>query len=173
MRDIKIFHPLYVMGYNFLYRHDKKYKSEVDHTVNEYKKINPDIDSKKIHRDVVKTNAETMYSAEEYLLFELYGKSTEERNSYCNIEELLEHFSFDKKINTLPDDKYGRYCVFSDYFKRDILFMDFSKEYTEDYEKFISLHNVFMAKPIRGTKGIGIKKLNSTEVPDIDSLKKK
>lgn len=152
---------------------DKNYKSDVDKAVKEYlSHFNCDsVD--KLRNDMIKANIVYGYTFDQYIGFDYYHRTKSERKDYMGQKERQELFS-KYPSNTLPRDKFERYSIFKDFFRRDVIRIDFNNntEESELYNEFISKHDEFIVKPMNGTKGKGIEKLFSADFPNLEALKK-
>lgn len=102
----------------------------------------------------------------EYRCFDFWGKDKIYRDRYISDEECLNRFRRDMNVNKLPRNKFERYKLFRRFFKREVVdvLMNNSDEDKQTYIKFQTNHTEAIAKPVKGTKGKGVEKINLTEV---------
>jgi len=107
----------------------------------------------------------------DYLLFEFWKKSTIERNSFFTKRRyfrLVKHF--DKKTFCHPNGKAFLYKKYSDYVKRDWMFVEESTE-EELIDSFIAKHGKVLIKPESSEQGKGIRTIRKDEIAEIAQLK--
>lgn len=114
----------------------------------------------------------TMYGAGymDYDLFEMYNLTDEERDTYITRgrnNDLIKKYNNQEYIHTFHNkDEFN--TVFKDFIKRDWIEVDTSSK--EDVLKFMKKHKVFMVKPISGTCGKGILKMNIKDYKCLDCI---
>lgn len=156
----------------FAYQFDKDYKNKVDTVVKTYCEHHEVNDEKRLRKAFIKENIENGFLTDAFIGCALYEKSDAERKEYLSDRVFSELYS-KGKLNTLPRDKYERYLIFKNTFKRDVIKIDFDFSVEEEmrYADFISKHGEFIAKPLKGTKGKGVEKLSKEDFSDLQSLK--
>lgn len=103
----------------------------------------------------------------DYDLFEMYNLADEERDTYITRgrnNELIQKYN-NPKFNYIFRNKVEFNTRFRSYIKRD--FIDVCSSPKELVLKFMEKHSIFMAKPVVGTCGKGIEKI---DVSVYDSL---
>ncbi len=103
----------------------------------------------------------------DYDLFEMYNLTDEQRDTYITRgrnNDLVKKYN-NPEFNHLFRNKVEFNTLFKDYIKRD--FIEVNKSSKEDVLKFMKKHSIFMAKPVIGTCGKGILKIN---IKDYNSL---
>lgn len=106
----------------------------------------------------------------DYDLFEMYNLTDEERNTYITRgrnNELVKKYN-NQEFNYIFRDKGKFNTKFKDYIKRDFIVVNESKK--EDVLKFIKKHNIFMAKPVVGTCGKGIEKIDTSKYNSLEEI---
>ena len=101
----------------------------------------------------------------DYDLFEMYNLTPSERNTYITRgrnNALVRKYN-DKNFLHYFDNKAEFNTRFAEYIKRGWILFDDNKE---DVLRFISNHNVIIAKPVDGACGKGIRKIIVSEYPD-------
>lgn len=114
----------------------------------------------------------TKYGAgySDYDLFEMYNLTEEERDTYITRGRnngLIKKYN-NPEYNYLFRNKVEFNKRFKDYIKRD--FIEVNTNSKEDIIKFMKKHKTFMAKPVSGTCGKGIEKINIKDYENIDDL---
>ncbi len=132
------------------------------------------MDPGQLQADMVKEYASLGISPEEYARFRFFEKDETERSTFIPDMDVINIFKWKKGNNILPDSKYDRYCMFQPYFHRDVIRIQFpfTEADSQNYQKFISDKETFILKPLKGTKGHGILKLETRTVPDLNALAK-
>ncbi len=106
----------------------------------------------------------------DYDLYEMYNLTDEERDTYITRgrnNELVKKYNNPDFIPIFSNKaKFNE--VFKDYIKRDFVYVPTSSK--EEVLKFLKKHAEFMAKPINGTCGKGILKLNTHDYESLDAL---
>ena len=125
-------------------------------------------DKKKVKKDMKKAYVNYRFSPSEYVDFRLYGKKAHEIREYYSLEELREVF-IRGKLNTLKKNKYEKYCLLSDFFHRDVIRIDGTAD-SGRYLEFCKKHGSFVSKPIKGTKGHGVRLVSSSEADSVEKL---
>ena len=107
-----------------------------------------------LKNDIKQSYIEGPFSLDEYIDFEFFEKEKKERMQYVSLKELLKEFSRGEK-NTFPRDKFERYLLFKDYYLRDVIRISIERSgvYKNEFNRFLQLHDTFVLKPIKGTKG--------------------
>ena len=104
----------------------------------------------------------------DYLNYKFYNKSWKERKTYATIGYQADFYKIagldpDKllhnKINFLKDNP--------ELTKRDFYSTD---QGIEELKKFLKKHREFVAKPINGLGGAGVKKMSADEIEDLDDF---
>lgn len=111
----------------------------------------------------------------EYRIYAFGNKSNKERREYISVTDSLAFFKR-REINLLPDDKYKRFLMFKDLFHRQILYFSFKsacqKEEMDRFKNFKIHNKEAIIKPIRGSKGLGVQKIDLTMIESLCELKK-
>lgn len=106
----------------------------------------------------------------DYDLFEMYNLTDEQRDTYITRgrnNDLIKKYN-NPNYNYIFNNKLEFNKYFKDYIKRDYLKVRGSSK--EDIMAFILKHQVFMAKPMNGTCGKGIEKINIKDYANLDDL---
>lgn len=106
----------------------------------------------------------------DYDLFEMYNLTDEERNTYITRgrnNELVKKYN-NPEYNHIFRNKVEFNNTFKEYIKRD--FIEVNTASIEDLKKFIHKHQIFMAKPVAGTCGKGIEKINSADYKNVAEI---
>lgn len=129
----------------------------------------------------------TNFSTGEYFKYKLNEKSWKERSKYICSRDSVD-FLKSPECNVMPEDKNSRYEMFAEYYKRDVMYLGFGKDdpdatctanatanetfsEREAYEAFAAKHDRFIVKPIEGTKGHGIRIIETKDAPDYERAK--
>ena len=106
----------------------------------------------------------------DYDLFEMYNLTDEERDTYITRgrnNELIKKYN-NPEYNHIFRNKVEFNTNFKDFIKRD--FIDVNHSSKEDVVKFMKKHSIFMAKPVSGTCGKGIEKINTHDYDSLDEV---
>lgn len=106
----------------------------------------------------------------DYDLFEMYRLTDEERDTYITRgrnNDLIKKYN-NPEYNYLFRNKVEFNTLFRDFIKRD--FIDVNSSAKEDVLKFISKHSIFMAKPVVGTCGKGIERIDISTYVSLDEV---
>ena len=105
----------------------------------------------------------------DYDLFHFEDLNAEQRKTYITrgINESYVRKLNDPQYFSLFDDKILFNKRFRKYIGRD--FLDLQECTFEDFEKFVDAHKIVMAKPIDGSGGKGIEKIDFSSIVDIKS----
>lgn len=104
----------------------------------------------------------------DYLNYEFYKKSKEERKEYAGIKiqdtfyETVSPSAYKKRYTIKPDFL----ADFAKYTKRDFVVPE--KTDIKEFKKFLKKHEVFMSKPYDGLGGADVKKVYTKEIEDIE-----
>lgn len=112
-------------------------------------------------------------SPEEYVQFCFHEKKRSEKANYVSLKEAKINFYLDKNVNFFPRDKYERYLMFRPFFNHEIIRIRFNSDEAEEkmFQEFCERHSEFILKPFDGSKGHGIQKVKSDDVPSLNALK--
>ncbi len=106
----------------------------------------------------------------DYDLFEMYNLTDEQRDTYITRgrnNELIEKYN-NPNYNYIFRNKVEFNKYFKDFIKRDYLKVRGTSK--DDLIAFMMNHQTFMAKPLTGTCGKGIEKINVADYENIDDL---
>ena len=106
----------------------------------------------------------------DYDLFEMYNLTDEERDTYITRgrnNELIKKYN-NPEYNHIFRNKVEFNTVFKDFIKRDFIEVNHSSK--EDVLKFMKKHSTFMAKPVSGTCGKGIEKIDIHDYKNMDEI---
>jgi len=106
----------------------------------------------------------------DYDLFEMYNLTEEERNTYITRgrnNDLIKKYN-NPEYNHLFRNKVEFNTTFKEFVKRD--FLEVNTATSEDLKKFMKKHPIFMAKPVTGTCGKGIEKIDTSKYKDLDEV---
>lgn len=106
----------------------------------------------------------------DYDLFEMYNLTMKERNTYITRgrnNDLIKKYN-NPDYNCYFRDKALFNQTFSEYINRDFVVLCDTKK--TDVLAFMKKHKVFMVKPLMGTCGKGIKKINTKNYPSLENL---
>ncbi len=106
----------------------------------------------------------------DYDLFEMYNLTDEERDTYITRgrnNALVTKYN-DASYNYIFRNKYEFNKKFKDFIKRD--FIKVKDTPKEEIINFMKKHKVFMAKPILGTCGKGIEKIDIKDYNSLDEI---
>lgn len=106
----------------------------------------------------------------DYDLFEMYNLTDEERDTYITRgrnNELIKKYN-NPEYNHIFRNKVEFNTNFKEYIKRD--FIEVNTASKEELKDFMKKHKVFMAKPVLGTCGKGIEKINTSDYKDLDEI---
>lgn len=104
----------------------------------------------------------------DYLNYEFYKKSKEERKEYAGIKiqdtfyETVSPSAYKKRYTIKPDFL----ADFAKYTKRDFIVPE--KTDIKEFKKFLKKHEVFMSKPYDGLGGADVKKVYTKEIDNIE-----
>lgn len=143
--------------------------AEVDYCLS----ADPSLSLPELKKDMLREYRRTGLLPEEYAAFQFAEKPRSERKTYISTEELFRVF-LQTENDKLPVGKFARYNFFQPFYKRKLIRITFSGSPEEDREfsDFISGLERFILKPLRGTKGHGVRILSVQDVPSLDALKK-
>lgn len=141
---------------------NRKFCKELNCNVEKYIQSGLNVSRFQLRRAMLLSYIKEFFLPYEYRCFDFWDKDKQYRDNYISDEEVLNLFRRDKRVNKLPRNKYERYCLFKDLFKRDVIDIKFdgSKNEEEIYNDFCSKHAEAICKPVKGTKGNGIEKIN-------------
>lgn len=106
----------------------------------------------------------------DYDLFEMYNLTDEERDTYITRgrnNELIKKYN-NPEYNHIFRNKVEFNTNFKEYIKRD--FIEVNTASKEELKDFMKKHKVFMAKPVLGTCGKGIEKINTSDYKNLDEI---
>ena len=106
----------------------------------------------------------------DYDLFEMYNLSDEERDTYITRgrnNDLVKKYN-NQEYNHIFRNKVEFNKTFEEFVKRD--FIEVNSSSKEELKNFIKKHKVFMAKPVSGTCGKGIEKINADDYNNLDEI---
>ena len=106
----------------------------------------------------------------DYDLYEMYNLTDEQRNTYLTRgrnNELVTRYCDKSKLHYFMNkDEFNK--TFNKYIKRD--WIKVNGEQKEKVLEFLNKHNTFMAKPIDGGCGKGIKKINTSSYNSLEEI---
>lgn len=106
----------------------------------------------------------------DYDLFEMYNLTEEQRDTYLTRgrnNDLIKKYNNPEYAHFFHNkNEFNEH--FQKYIKRDWIMLNTSSK--EEILAFIKKHPTFMAKPISGTCGKGIEKINSQDYPSLNKL---
>ena len=106
----------------------------------------------------------------DYDLFEMYNLTDEERDTYITRgrnNDLVKKYN-NPEFNHVFRNKTEFNTLFKDFIKRD--FIEVNKSSKEDVLKFMKKHPIFMAKPVIGTCGKGIEKIDTKNYQSLEEI---
>ena len=106
----------------------------------------------------------------DYDLFEMYNLTDEERNTYITRgrnNDLIKKYN-NPEYNHIFRNKVEFNTTFKEFVKRDFIEVNTSSK--EDVIAFLKKHKTFMAKPVTGTCGKGIEKINTKDYSSLDEV---
>lgn len=106
----------------------------------------------------------------DYDLFEMYNLSEDERDTYITRgrnNELVKKYN-NPEYNHIFRNKAEFNRTFKEYIKRD--FIEVNSASKEELKKFLKKHPIFMAKPVTGTCGKGIEKIDIKDYANLDEV---
>ena len=164
--------PIIQVIYNILLLGDKDFSNELSKNIEKYKESGFNSSNWSLKQAMIQSFIKDYYQPYEYRCFDFWGKSREYRSNFISDEEVLNLFRRDNQVNKLPRNKYERYRLFQDLYKRDIIDIKFDGTEDEEkkYNKFRSMHSEAICKPVKGNKGIGVRKVDLASCT-IDELK--
>jgi len=114
----------------------------------------------------------TKYGAgySDYDLFEMYNLTDAERDTYITRgrnNDLIKKYN-NPEYNHIFRNKVHFNTTFKEFIKRD--FIEVNTASKEDLKEFMKKHEVFMAKPVEGTCGKGIEKINTKDYKNYDEI---
>lgn len=132
------------------------------------------ISRKKLYWDMCYENVRSRILPNQYFQFDLYEKSEAEKVQFVSTQERIATFVKGKK-NFFPRNKYERYLIFRDLFKREVLYVSFENEPDEEkaFQEFRLKQNQFVSKPALGTQGNGVQILDAENIPSLSLLREK
>ena len=170
-KDDKVSKKLLVNFLKIIMMFDPDFKQELEsatsvYAVNYHKKA-----KKKIRSKIIGTYIKNGITPSEFIKFDLLKKKDCQIAEYVPDLELLKIFRAEEN-NILPPNKYGRYLLFKEYYNRELLHICFNGEKTEQeqYQEFCKKHDTYIAKVIRGTKGHGIYRIDTSTTSDLSTL---
>lgn len=106
----------------------------------------------------------------DYDLFEMYNLTDEERDTYITRgrnNDLIKKYN-NPEYNYIFRNKVSFNTTFKEFIKRDFIEVNVSSK--EELKAFMKKHPVFMAKPITGTCGKGIEKIDVKNYQNVDDI---
>ena len=106
----------------------------------------------------------------DYDLFEMYNLTDEEKDTYITRgrnNDLIKKYN-NPEYNHVFRNKVEFNTLFKDFIKRD--FIDVNTSSKDEVIAFMKKHKVFMAKPVIGTCGKGIEKINIKDYKSLDEI---
>ena len=129
------------------------------------------VPERRVRADMLREYLRSNTSPDEYYRFQFYDKTAEERDAYFQDWERKRWFS-GGAWSVLPKDKYERCLLFRDLYHRDVTVIRFGENGAEEaYREFRRKHARFIAKPVRGLKGKGVRVLEAADVPSTEALR--
>ena len=150
--------------FNFFYRiflcSIGDYRRELVKHSNLILKEHSDLDYKTVRKGMIDSFISSGFNPFEYRCYHLYEKSEKERNQYMARYESY-NILRNPSINILPDDKYNRFNLFRQFFKRDVIVLKYIEDGAEKvlFDSFKNKHNEAIIKPLHGSKGVGVQKV--------------
>lgn len=171
IRDLSIARVPLVQLVKVLLYFDKPFSEELNQASLDYERVFG-IDSFAVRNDMITQYCVNWITPKEYLRFAFFDKAQDERLQYMVDYETVTLFRYSGR-NTLPSGKYERFNQFRKYFNRDVLYIAFDSSADEEqrYQDFITKHTKYILKPVWGTKGHGIKMMDSIDCQTLASLK--
>lgn len=158
--------------YSLLYHIDVHFRKELCQAISFYSDKNADVDKRMLCRDMIGEFTRAWVTPIEYAGFDLLNKTSDERRTYIPDYEEISICKWGHGHNTLPDSKFERYIMFSEYFRRKVLCIFSDSDVSEsDYSDFIRDLKDIVVKPLKGTKGYGIQIVNSKSVWNLSEFK--
>ncbi len=133
-----------------------------------------ELKTNELKSDMIKEFIRLSISPEEYARFRFFEKNRVERDTYLSDIDVVMFFKWGEGNNILPNNKYERYSMFQPYFHRDVIRITFpfsEKDYQE-LRRFISDKQSIILKPLQGTQGHGIQKIDTKDIIDLNSSSK-
>lgn len=151
---------------------NRAFRKELNDNVKKYIQTGIKASKSQLKQSMLLIYIKEFFLPYEYRCFDFWGKGKEYRNNFISDEEVLNLFRRDKRVNKLPRNKYERYCLFKEMFKRDIIDVKFDGTEEEEklYNEFCAKHIEAICKPVKGTKGKGVEKITIKNFT-IDKLK--
>lgn len=109
----------------------------------------------------------------DYTQYRFYDKKRKDRRKYVVFGRLLEMMSIcnNNEFRYIFDNKIEFNKVFSKYISRD--WINFDNTTLEDFERFINCNEEFFVKDPSGMFGLGVKKIQSDQLNNIEDTYKK
>ena len=149
---------------------DKELKKELNDAAETYHAFEPDCKKSKIRKDMLHMYLSEATTMKEFLRFRFFKKTAAERKAYYLGAERKARF-YHGAWNVFPRDKFERFQLFSSFYRRDVVEIRFDEDGSEDtYRSFCEKHDRFVAKPSKGTKGIGVRFVTVQEAPTAAAL---
>lgn len=150
--------------FNYFYRKFvysvKDYRKELIINIDLIHKKHTELNVEMLRRDMIDSFIDSSFNPFEYRCYHFYDKTKSERKDYL---ARFESWSLlrNPRTNALPDDKFMRFELFSQFFNRDVLLLKFVDESSEQimFESFRKKHNEAIIKPLHGSKGKGVQKI--------------
>lgn len=154
-----------------IYPLDKTFNVNIKCAVEFYKGKCPQISVRELEKDIIRLYIKQgLKPDDEYVIFNLFEKDELEKQEYISLYELRKRFN--KEKNMFPRNKYKRYLLFSNFFKREIIHITFNEKEEPVYQNFIYHNMEFILKPVTGAKGHGIYKIKSEEFSNLSKLQR-
>ena len=97
----------------------------------------------------------------EYYLFDFKDRDEEDRHSFIGYSERSRINAIaPREIKQIFWYKDKTYQMFHEYYRRDVLLIENEEQRTQ-FMEFIKKHSEFVAKPVKGLQGQGVKKINA------------
>lgn len=148
-----------------------KFDKEFDNSLNKAVRA-CDCNLKNLKKDIILEMLRSWTMPDEYAKLEFYNINLEDRRNYITDHYLIDLLKEKEGNNVLPNNKYKRYLMFCEFFKRTVLLITFppTEGLINEFYQFISQYDTFFVKPLMGTKGHGVLKLNSNEISNVEIL---
>lgn len=160
---------VYIFGLPF----DKALNNDLNENIKKYQQTGVKASYWALKMSILKSLIQYSFTPYEYRSFDLYNRNKNEQHEFMSNVEVVDTFCRDHSVNFLPRNKYERYLLFKNFFKRDVIHLLFNDCVDEInlYNEFRGKHCEAIIKPIKGKEGRGVEKI---KIDDLDyyTLKK-
>ena len=149
---------------------DAAFEEKIENAIQQYYDLYK-VRSIRLKLDIIRQYISQGMEPSEHVAFELFFKNKSEKHEFISLNEMRMRYYGDK-ANFFPRNKYERYKMFQNFFKRQLICITFdgTSQEAELYASFINKHDRFIVKPVNGAQGRAVQIVFSQEVPNLETL---